>query len=427
MSFTLPDIEAVVLGSALLQTDVAEVLVDRLTPEHFTLETSQFIFKAIRDCLLAKQPTDPITVTRRLARTAHWEETGTMAELMSLMAQVSSLSLAPYYADQLEDDLQLRQLDFIGRRLSMQSHQPDAHAAPLVESLQQELGALLNPIDHPSEPIGIIADRVWDMLQATDNPLALSSGWEAYDKLSDGFPPEELIIVAGRPGMGKTLLALHWAWEVAQSGHPAALFSLEMSSEQLTMRLLSQISQVPLTHLRQRTLNSNYQYSLQKAMEQLHDAPLFLDDTAALSVPQFRAKARALQSQKKIEWLGLDYLQLLTPDKANNREQAIAQLSRDLKALARTMHIPLIVLSQLSRSVESRNDKRPMLSDLRESGAIEQDADQVLFVFRPSYYDHSDDRTIELILAKHRNGPTGVTHCVWDPSTGMIYGPNVKM
>jgi replicative DNA helicase len=409
------------LGCALLTPDTAALMVDRVPPDYFTHPISQKIFHAVSQCLAAQQPTDAITVSRRLARQHSWDDTGTLADILELTHENVLPSLALDYIQQLEEAWQLRQLAMAGQRLTWQAQRSDQPPLALIHQTQMDLAVLTQPGATIPRSIGDIAQALWAETPTTRTPL--SSGWLAYDQLSDGFPADELIIVAGRPGMGKTQLALQWARSLAERGHPAAFFSCEMSADQLVWRLISQLTLIPLSQLRQRSWPRSDEPLIEQAIAQLQTWPLYLDDTPSLSLPQLRAKARALHAQYGIQWLAVDYLQLLTPPAAANREQAVAGLSRDLKALARTLHIPLVVLSQLSRQVENRQDKRPLLADLRESGAIEQDADQVVFLYRPAYYDHSDDRSLECLLAKHRNGPTGVITCQWDPATGRIFGP----
>ena len=420
-SSSLPAIEAAVLSCALMDTTTAALISDRAKAHYFSHPYAHQIFQAITECLAAQQPTDPITVGRRLARQYQWDENTTLVSLMALVNNGSLTALVLDYLTQLEDAWQLRQLQHMAQKLQWQAQYANTPPLTLINQTQMDLALLTQPGAALPHSVGELAQNLWQSSSASATPL--SSGWTAYDQLSDGFPADELIIVAGRPGMGKTLLALHWARSLAERHHPVAFFSCEMSADQLVWRLLSQLTLIPLSRLRQRSWTPTDQPVLEHAITQLQSWPLYIDDTPALSLPQLRAKIRALRAQYGIEWVAVDYLQLLTAPSAPSREQAVATLSRELKNLARTLHLPLLVLSQLSRQVENRQDKRPLLSDLRESGAIEQDADQVLFLYRPAYYDQSDNRAVECILAKHRNGPTGVVSCTWDPSTGRIFGP----
>lgn len=420
-SAPLPAVEAAVLSCALMDTNTATLIADRITTEYFSHPTAHQIFDAITACLAAQQPTDPITIARRLARHYQWEENTTLVSLMALVNNGSLLSLILDYLTQLEEAWQYRQLQRVAQKLQWQTQYATTSPVILINQTQMDLALLTQPGSLLPHSVGELAQNLWQQTGTLGTPL--SSGWDAYDRLSDGFPADELIILAARPGMGKTLLALHWARSLAERQHPVAFFSCEMSADQLVWRLLSQLTLIPLSRLRQRSWDAADQAVLSQAITQLQSWPLYIDDTPALSLPQLRAKIRALHAQYGIEWVAVDYLQLLTAPTAPNREQAVATLSRELKNLARTMHLPLLVLSQLSRQLENRQDKRPLLSDLRESGAIEQDADQVLFLYRPAYYNPSDNRTIECILAKHRNGPTGTLTCTWDPPTGRIFGP----
>ena len=254
-------------------------------------------------------------------------------------------------------------------------------------------------------------DKITKLYENKAGLTGLPTGFRDLDRMTSGLQPSDLILVAARPSMGKTAFTLNIAQNVGVRQHKTvAFFSLEMSQEQLVQRLLCQIAHIDSQKLRTGQLNSDEEWThLTDACDKLYESPIYIDDTPGISVAEMRSKARRLKSEHGLDLIIVDYLQLMQGRNAESRQQEISEISRSLKALARELKVPLIALSQLSRSVESRQDKRPMLSDLRESGALEQDADIVSFLYREDYYDKETENQhiTEVILAKHRNGPVG--------------------
>ena len=254
-------------------------------------------------------------------------------------------------------------------------------------------------------------DKITKLYENKAGLTGLPTGFRDLDRMTSGLQPSDLILVAARPSMGKTAFTLNIAQNVGVRQHKTvAFFSLEMSQEQLVQRLLCQIAHIDSQKLRTGQLNSDEEWTrLTDACDKLYESPIYIDDTPGISVAEMRSKARRLKSEHGLDLIIVDYLQLMQGRNAESRQQEISEISRSLKALARELKVPLIALSQLSRSVESRQDKRPMLSDLRESGALEQDADIVSFLYLEDYYDKETENQhiTEVILAKHRNGPVG--------------------
>ena len=259
--------------------------------------------------------------------------------------------------------------------------------------------------------VEVTLDKITKLYENKAGLTGLPTGFRDLDRMTSGLQPSDLILVAARPSMGKTAFTLNIAQNVGVRQHKTvAFFSLEMSQEQLVQRLLCQIAHIDSQKLRTGQLNSDEEWTrLTDACDKLYESPIYIDDTPGISVAEMRSKARRLKSEHGLDLIIVDYLQLMQGRNAESRQQEISEISRSLKALARELKVPLIALSQLSRSVESRQDKRPMLSDLRESGALEQDADIVSFLYREDYYDKETENQhiTEVILAKHRNGPVG--------------------
>jgi len=417
--------ELACVSVALSSTENAWLVLDQCPPARFVHPIAHDIMDAVAAVTTQQQPIDVISVSQALSKeTLHiiGGIPGLMEALASMPAFPSNLS---YYAQQVSAQYARLSLQTAAQQLHRDATDDTQDPLTILTTFQQKATKILAPtLTGPqliAHSIDTLVDQ-WMHPETATPPITL--GASEWDQQTGGFHSEELTILAGRPSMGKTLLALQWAVTLVQRQISAAFFSLEMPVEALTLRVLSSVSHIPLTTLRQPQLPSEVWNNLLQACDLIREWPLFLDAPPSLSPLALRAHLNTLITQHQVQWAAVDYLQLMQPDTHhNNREQDIASMTRELKQVARTLHIPLIVLSQLSRKVEERPDKRPMMSDLRESGAIEQDADQIFLLYRPSYYDREAADDIEVILAKNRQGSTGVLNCPWNPETGTILFP----
>lgn len=422
------DLEEVVLGALLLEPNSLNVVVDILHPEVFYKDAHKRIFSAIQRLFPSGSPIDILTVGEELRRTKEIETIGGPYYLAFLTNRVVSGANIEFHARILVQKYIQRKLIEISSEIIHDAYDEGNDVFELLNSAEDKLfkvneqnlrrsySAMPNILMSAREQI----ERAY---KHQGNVVGVPSGFQALDKLTGGWQPSDLIIVAARPAMGKTAFVLSMARNMTlEYKKPVAFFSLEMSAVQLVMRIISSEAKISSDSLRKGDLTEAQWQKLGDVINDLSEAPLFIDDTAALSVFELRAKARRLKQQFDIQAIIIDYLQLMTAkiDSSGNREQEIATISRSLKALAKELNIPIITLSQLSREVEKRGgSKRPQLSDLRESGAIEQDADMVIALYRPEYYlkegnpemmkndfQGADIKNLaEIIILKHRNGP----------------------
>ena len=335
---------------------------------------------------------------------------------------VPSTANIEYYAKIVLEKASLRNLINISNEISFQAYENSGNFEDILDESEQKIFALSQgKIKNKFQALKPVLQRSFERLdEISKNPGSVTgvpSGLRELDKLTSGFQPGELIIVAGRPSMGKTALALSFARNAAIDYKiPVGVFSLEMSNDALAMRLLTAESRVDSHLVRSGILPKEQWRNLSMSVGNLADAPIFLDDTPAMGITELRAKSRRLKSEKDVKLLVVDYLQLMKgPQNVESRQQEISQISQSLKALAKEINVPVLALSQLSRAPEARSDHRPVLSDLRESGAIEQDADLVMFLYRKWVYsrDDEDKRKAEIIISKQRNGPTGTINATF--------------
>ena len=416
------DLEEVVLGAMMIDKKGVDEVVDLLSPESFYKESHQHIFAAIIILLEKSDPIDLLTVSGQLKKEGKLEKVGGDFYLISLTQKVSSSAHIEFHARIILQKFIQRSLIKISSEIIEESYDESVDVFDLLDNAESKLYDItLGNVKKSTETAQDLVIQAKKKIEEIANKEGLSgvpSGFERVDKVTSGWQPSDLVIIAARPGMGKTALTLSMARNMAVNNNvPVAFFSLEMSSVQLITRLISSETGLSSEKLRTGRLEKHEWEQLNVKVKSLEQAPLFIDDTPALSIFDLRAKARRLASQHKIKLLIVDYLQLMTVggnNKTGNREQEISTISRNLKSLAKELDIPVIALSQLSRAVETRTgSKRPILSDLRESGAIEQDADIVSFIYRPEYYKidewDDDERSptegqAEFIIAKHRNG-----------------------
>jgi len=416
------ELEEVVLGAMLIDKKGVDEVIDILKPEAFYKQRHQDIFSAIKSLFEDGQPIDLLTVSSYLKKEKKLESIGGDFQLIQLTQKVSSSAHIEYHSRIVLQKYIQRSLIQISSEIIEEAYDESTDVFDLLDNAESKLYEVTQGnINKSSESAQNLVIQAKKRIEEISNQKGLSgipSGFDELDELTSGWQPSDLIIIAARPGMGKTALTLSMARNITvEQNIPVAFFSLEMSSVQLITRLISSETELSSEKLRTGRLEQYEWEQLNVKVKALEKAPLFIDDTPSLSIFDLRAKARRLSSQHGIKLIVVDYLQLMTSgsnNKTGNREQEISTISRNLKALAKELNVPVIALSQLSRAVETRGGtKRPLLSDLRESGAIEQDADIVSFIYRPEYYgiDEWDDETNsptkdqgEFIVSKHRNG-----------------------
>jgi replicative DNA helicase len=414
------DAEEAVLGAMFLDVEAIMKIADQVRPEDFYRPEHEEIFATMLTLFERHQPIDLVTVSEELASRKKFEMVGGPAKLSALVSGIASATNVVYHAGIVRQKALLRRLITASNTIGQLGFQEDREAAEVLDDaektlfgvtqryLKQNFVSVRAVLDESFERLGLLANQ--------DSGLrGVPMGFRQIDRLMGGLQRSDLIILAARPSMGKTTYALNIAEHVAlREKKVVGVFSLEMSKEQLVDKMLSSLSRVDSWKLRNGNLNEDDMAQLIEAQAELAEAKLYIEDSAGASIMEVRTKARRLMAEVGLDLLVIDYLQLMsgsaTKSNSENRVQEVSEISRSLKALAKELNVPIIALSQLSRAVEARNDKRPMLSDLRESGSIEQDADVVMFLYRDDYYNKNKEEhnhLVEVIIAKHRNGPTG--------------------
>jgi replicative DNA helicase len=405
--------EQCVLGSILLDAAVAGSIVNLLAERDFYSPRHQRIFRAIQDLYDQLSTVDPVLVRDHLEQKGHAEETGGMEYLEDLMRSVASVANADYHARRVREKSILRHLISTCTQIIQNAYESDETASQQLDHAEQqvlEIGETGSTKDFVE--IQEVIDKHFELLDERRGHLVgLLTGFTDLDAMTTGLHPAEFIIVAGRPSMGKTSFCMNVIERVATQGKAVAIFSLEVGQDQLVQNLLCSFAQVNAQDFRKDTLSREQFSDLVDSAEKLRELKIFIDDTPGLTPLSLKAKARRLFKRQRFDMIVIDYLQLMeTADGIESRQQEVSKISRSLKALARELNVPVIAISQLSRLVENRESHRPRLSDLRESGAIEQDADVVLLLYREEYYYPERDEAkgkAEVIIAKQRNGPTG--------------------
>lgn len=409
--------EQAVLSSMMLENDAIATALEMLDENDFYSDGHKKIFSIIANLYAHNKAVDLIILTEELKKQAAFENIGGAAYLATLAQMVPTAANVAHYARIVKEKSIIRKLINTATQIITEGYEQAEDDIELL--LDKAEKAIFDITSRKVEPSFIpLKDIIKDSIETIDNlyqkktnVTGIPTGFTKFDVMTAGLQPSDLIVVAGRPSMGKSSLALGMVEHAAvNDGLPVAVFSLEMSKEQLVQRLLCSHARVDIHKVRTGFLSQSDWPRLTNAAGKLSEAPIFIDDTAGISVLELRAKARRLKSQHDIKLILVDYLQLMQGSAgSDSRQQEISDISRSLKALARELNVPLIAVSQLSRAVESRTDHRPQLSDLRESGAIEQDADLVVLLLREEYYHLSEDNKgkAELIIAKQRNGPVG--------------------
>ncbi len=408
--------EQAALGSMLLQEEAILHSVDILRPEDFYKKSHHTIFKCILELFEKSRGVDLVTLTEELNRINLLEEVGGITYLTNLINSVPTAANIGHYVKIIEEKSILRNLINSATKIISMGYEEKEDAKILLDKAEhlifevseRNLGQSFVPI---KEILQDSFEKIENLYHRDEFITGIPSGFDEFDDITTGFQPSELIVIAGRPGMGKTAFCMSIAQYIAVSKNtPVALFSLEMSKSQLVQRMLCSEARVDAHNLRKGRLAESDWPTLSMAAGRLASAPIFIDDTAGITCLEIKAKARRLKAQHNLGLIMIDYLQLIASSgRVENRQQEISEISRSLKGLARELNIPVIAVSQLSRAVEQRTERKPRLSDLRESGAIEQDADLVIFLYREEYYKPKTERKgiAEVIISKQRNGPTG--------------------
>lgn len=411
--------EQAVLGGLMLENRAWEQVADRLTEEDFYRKDHKLIFAAVRSLAEDGKPCDVVTIAEWLEQNQTLEQGGGLAYLATLAKETPSAANVAAYADIVRERAVLRELIRVGAEITESAFSPEGRSvSELMDTVERSVFEIAERGSRSNKSFVSIkhllskaVDRI-DMLFHSDNAITgISTGIQAFDDKTAGLQAGDLIIVAGRPSMGKTSFAMNIAEHAAiRDKVPVAVFSMEMSGEQLALRLISSLGRIDQSKVRTGRLDDEDWPRITSAVTLMSEAPIFIDDTAGLSPTEIRARARRLKREHGIGLVVVDYLQLMqVPGNRENRATEISAISRGLKSLAKELNVPVIALSQLNRNLEQRPDKRPVMSDLRESGSIEQDADLIVFIYRDEVYheDSPDKGTAEVIIGKQRNGPTG--------------------
>lgn len=409
--------EESVLGGVMLDNEAINTAIELINADDFYRASHRAIYRGMIELLDKREPIDIVTLSQQLREMGALDEAGGIENLSRLAGSVPSAANVGYYSKV------VKQLA-VRRRIIHEASAIISDAFDNTGDVEQFLDSVENRIlkvsDYRISPtFSKVGDIVKESIKHVESlydrkelVTGTPSGYSDLDRITAGFQPSDLVIIAARPSMGKTALALGIAQHAAiDKNRPVALFSLEMSKHQLVLRMLCSEARVDGSKVRTGHLGERDFPRLVEAASRIAEAPLFIDDTPALTITEVRAKARRLHRESPLSLIVVDYLQLLrSPSYSDAREQEIADISRSLKALAKELSVPVIALSQLNRSVESRTDKRPLLSDLRESGAIEQDADVIMFIYRDEFYnrDSNEKGVAEVLISKQRNGPTGM-------------------
>lgn len=414
--------EQSVLGAMLMSKEAIADSVEMLKARDFYRPANEMVFNAILDLYGRGEPADPVTVADELSRQGQLEQCGGHVYLADLLSSVSVAANAAYYAAIVRDKAVLRRLVQASIRIAQMGYQGQGEVNDIVDQAQQALFEVTEgKTSEDYHPLSELFESTFDEMEAIeargDSMAGIPTGFADLDDLTNGFQPGQMIIVAARPAMGKSTLALDFARAAAiKHGLTSAIFSLEMGHSEIVMKLLAAEAGVELSRIRGGKLNEEDWQRLVAKTTQISQAPLFIDDSPNLTMMEIRAKARRLKEQHDLKLVVIDYMQLMSSGKqVESRQLEVSEFSRQIKLLAKELSIPVIALSQLNRGPEQRTDKRPMMSDLRESGSLEQDADIVILLHREDVYDRESTRAGEadFIVAKHRNGPTATISTVF--------------
>lgn len=404
--------EASVLGSMLLSKEATNDVAGFLNAQDFYRPSHQTIFSVIQSLWVIDSPVDAVTVASELTKIGELTKVGGAAYLHTLVSGVPTAANADYYAQIVKDRATLRRLVEVGTRITQMGYSGTGEVEDLVDRAQAEVYGVNESRTEDFKALSEVMPVIYDELEAMGNRkegiIGVPTGFHDLDEVTQGFQKGQLIIVAGRPGQGKTTLGMDFVRSASlKHNYPTAFFSLEMSNSEIVMRMLSAESGIPLTTIRQGKISESQWGTLAVKMGEIAAKPLYLDDSPNLTMMEIRAKARRLVQRFGIRMIIVDYIQLMTSGKkVESRQQEVSEFSRQMKLMAKELNIPVVALSQLNRGPEQRADKRPLLSDLRESGSLEQDADIVIMISRETDKESPKAGEAELIIAKHRNGVT---------------------
>lgn len=424
------ELEEAVLGAMLLEKAALAIVIDILNAESFYKEQNGRIYTAIRSLFMRSEPIDVLTVVQELKRTGELEFVGGTYYVSALTNRIASSANIEYHARIVSQKFLQRELIRISTETIREAYEDSTDVFELLDSVTQNIyGTFHGNTKKKHKKVNTILTEAFKEMEEAGNKkglLGVPSGFTSLDRLTGGWQRSDLLIIAARPGMGKTAFVAAMAKNAAvEFNKPVCIFSLEMSDVQLIKRLISSESDIVQDKILKGDLTNQEYEQINERIKGLSASPIYIDDTPALTLFELRAKARRLVEHEKVELIIIDYLQLMSggPDARGNREQEISTISRGIKSLAKELQIPIIALSQLSRQTENRpgGSKRPQLSDLRESGAIEQDADMVMFIYRPEYYGMTEDEVgndlrgkAEIVIAKNRHGPVTSVYLNWN-------------
>ncbi|HET8692435.1 MAG TPA: replicative DNA helicase [Steroidobacteraceae bacterium] len=411
--------EQAVLGGLMLDANAWDAVADLIAAADFYRRDHRLIFEAIAEVAEIRGTCDVITITEHLERKGRLEEVGGQPYVMTLAKDTPSAANVRAYAEIIRERSILRQLSAAGAEIAASAIDGRGRlAAELVDEAERRVFEIAERGSRGKSGFRAVRDILPDTIDRLDllhqspgDIRGVPTGFTLLDKKTAGLQAGDLVVIAGRPSMGKSTLAVNIAeYAAIEKNVPAAIFTMEMSSEQMTLRMISSLGRVSASHLRTGQFNDEDWSRIQGAMAQLQNAPIYLDESPALTPTELRARARRLKRERGLGLVIVDYLQLMqVPGTKENRATEISEISRGLKALAKELQVPVIAISQLNRAVEQRTDKKPVMSDLRESGAIEQDADLIALIYREEVYDQNTTRRgiADIIIAKQRNGPVG--------------------
>src|ERR687885_497902 len=429
------DAERAVIGAMLVSETAVSVVGEMLAAEDFYSETHRVLYGAMMRLYSRGGPIDQLTLSDELRSVGQFDRIGGRQYVFRLVESVPTAANAARYAEIVRGKALLRAVIDAGDRIQQEAFAEPEDVTQALDAAEQLIYGVSNrQLKQHLAPVSELAPGALEMIQRLyeqeGEVTGVETGFEDLDRLTTGFHKSDLVVLAARPAMGKTAMALNAIWHASgEKKMPVAIFSLEMSKEQLVQRIVSQTTRIRTQDLRSGNVKAEDWPKLVRGVAEVARAPIWIDDTAGITLMEMRAKVRRLasrlhaqvntegQSGAPLSLVVVDYLQLMVGqgNRSENRQQEIAEISRGLKVLARDLDVPVLAIAQLSRAVEARHDKRPLLSDLRDSGAIEQDADLVMFLYRDEYYNtDSDDKGIaEVIIGKHRNGPTGKVQLAW--------------
>ncbi|UNL94223.1 replicative DNA helicase [Paenibacillus polymyxa] len=416
--------EQAVIGSILLQSEALITAMERVQTEDFYDKAHQMIYEAMIELGESGQPIDLVTLTSKIQDKGQLEDIGGVSYLANLAHGVPTAANVDYYAQIIEEKAMLRRLIRAATQIVSEGYSSGEDVAGMLSDAERKIMEISNGRSGSGfiairDVVMEVFDRVELLHQNKGNTTGIPSGFVDLDKMTAGFQRNDLIIVAARPSVGKTAFALNIAQNVAvRAKETVAIFSLEMSAAQLVQRMICAEANLDANVMRTGEFKGDDDWAkLTMGIAALSEAEIYIDDTPGITVADIRAKCRRLKAEKGLGMIVIDYLQLIhgRGKAGENRQQEVSEISRTLKQIARELEVPVIALSQLSRGVEQRQDKRPMMSDLRESGSIEQDADIVAFLYRDDYYNQETEKKniIEIIIAKQRNGPVGTVELVF--------------